>query len=79
MVALCHFRTEYDERIIETSVVGVWIEWPPFDVYIHTFEVGQWLNTCDIDFGAYRALSALAPKFKENTLQRTIVAKTNKE
>ena len=34
IVAMYSLRTDYDERIIETISVGVWIERPPFDVHI---------------------------------------------
>ena len=38
ILGLCPLRTDYDEIIIETSSVGVWVEWPPFDVYVHESE-----------------------------------------
>ena len=45
----CPLRAEYGEKIIETSSLRVWIEWPPFDAHVCEFEVEQWLNACYID------------------------------
>ena len=57
MVTLCPLRTEDDVRVVETSIVEVWMGWPPFDVHICKFEMDQWLKACDIDLAAHRLLS----------------------
>ena len=57
MVSLCPMRTNDDERVVETSIVGVWMGWPPFDVHICKFEMEQWLKACDIDLSAHRLVS----------------------
>ena len=57
IVTLCPLRTDDDERLVETSSVGVWMGWPPFDVHICKFEMEQWLKACEIDLAAHRLLS----------------------
>ena len=49
-------RTKYEEIIIETNSVGVWMEWAKFDVHNCKFEMEQRLNARDIDLAAYRQL-----------------------
>ena len=39
VVLFCPPRTDYDERIIETSSVGMWMGWPLFDVHVNKFEM----------------------------------------
>ena len=41
MVALCSLRTDNDERIAETSSLGVWMWWPSNDVHISKFEMEE--------------------------------------
>ena len=53
-VTLCPVRKDDDERVVETSIVAVWMGWPPFDVHICMFEMDQWLKACDIDLAAHR-------------------------
>ena len=54
IVKLSPLRTGEDERVIKTSLVEVWMGWPPFDVHICKFEMEQWLNACDIDLATHR-------------------------
>lgn len=61
MVVVCSLRTDYDERIIESSTAGVWMERTPFDVHICKFETEQWLNSCYIDLAAYRLFVQYRP------------------
>ena len=35
IAGLCPLRTDYDEIFIEMISVGVWMEWPMFDVHTH--------------------------------------------
>ena len=58
MLTLCPLRTNDDERVVETSIVEVWMVWPPFDVHIYKFEMEQWLKAYDIDLAAQRLRSA---------------------
>ena len=57
MVTLCPLRTDHDKGVVETSIVQVWMGWPPFDVHICKFEMEQWLNACDVDLAEHRLLS----------------------
>ena len=63
MLACRPMRTEYDERITEASSVGVWMDWPPLDFHVCTFELEQWLNACDTDLAAYGPLCSLELTF----------------
>ena len=63
IVELCPLRTDYDGRVIETSSVGVWMGWPPFDVHICKFEMEQWLKACDIDLAAHRLVSEVMKNY----------------
>ena len=58
IVELSPLRTDEDERGIETSIVGVWMRWPPFDVHICKFEMEHCLNACDIDLATHRLVPA---------------------
>ena len=53
IVELSPLRTDEEERVIETSIVGVWMGWPPFDVHICRFEMEHWLDAYDIDLATH--------------------------
>ena len=72
-------QTECDDRIVEKSSAGVWMEWSLFDVHMCWFEMDQCLNACFIDLAAYCPRFRLAPTFKQDKLQRTTVVKTNRK
>ena len=77
MIVWYPLRTECDERIIETSSMGIWMEGSSFDVHLCEFEMEQCLNVCFIDLTVYRPHFRLAATFKQNALQRATVVKTN--
>ena len=65
MVKLCPLRTDDEERVVETSIVGVWMGWPPFDVGICKYEMEQWLKAFNIDLAAHRLVSEDAENWRK--------------
>ena len=70
---LHHLQTDYDERMMKMSNVGVWMGWSLFDIPICKFEMEQLSNACDYDLTTHRLPCALSRTFKQKTPQKAIL------